>query len=113
MRGENRRNHLPNINEAMPRNRRCRDTRVWRYPICGGMEVYVGNLKAVILDIDGTLVLSNDAHALAYAEAAAALGIKSDFNKIRRLIGKGGDKLIPEAFGFELETDLGRKLDEL
>src|SRR5688572_6310189 len=71
-------------------------------------------VNAVLLDIDGTLLLSNDAHASAFVEAAIALGInKADFNKVRRLIGKGGDKLIPEAFGVESKSDLGKKLDEL
>jgi len=69
-------------------------------------------VHAVIFDIDGTLLLSNEAHARAYVEAAAALGIKADFTKIRCLIGKGGDKLIPEAFGFEQHSELGKELDQ-
>jgi len=69
--------------------------------------------KTVILDIDGTLLSSNDAHARAYADAAQSLGITPDFEKIRRLIGKGGDKLLPEAFGISAESDLGEHLDEL
>jgi beta-phosphoglucomutase-like phosphatase (HAD superfamily) len=55
----------------------------------------MSQVHAVIFDIDGTLLLSNEAHARAYVEAAAALGVKADFTKIRGLIGKGGDKLIP------------------
>ena len=70
-------------------------------------------IKAVILDIDGTLLDSNDAHAQAFVEAASTLGVASDFKTIRRLIGKGSDKLIPEAFGFDSESDVGKKLDAL
>lgn len=69
-------------------------------------------LSAVILDIDGTLLDSNDAHARAFVEAAAELGLPADYETVRRLIGKGGDKLIPEAFGFEQESEQGRALDQ-
>ena len=69
-------------------------------------------LRLVILDIDGTLLLSNDAHARAFAEAGQRLGLHADFALVRRLIGKGGDKLIPEAFGVDSESELGKKLDE-
>src|SRR5262249_34061589 len=42
-------------------------------------EGEMSQVHAVIFDIDGTLLLSNEAHARAYLEAAAALGIKADF----------------------------------
>ena len=73
----------------------------------------MNKVRAVLLDIDGTLLLSNDAHAQAFVDAAVQLGVPADFSKVRRLIGKGGDKLIPEAFGFEAESDLGKRLDAL
>jgi HAD superfamily hydrolase (TIGR01509 family) len=69
-------------------------------------------VSAVILDIDGTLLLSNEAHARAFVDAAREMGIEADYEKILRLIGMGGDKLIPEAFGFEKESEQGKKLDE-
>jgi HAD superfamily hydrolase (TIGR01509 family) len=68
--------------------------------------------KAVILDIDGTLLLSNDAHARAFVDAAQEIGIEADFEEVRRRIGMGGDKLIPEVFGFEKESREGKKLDK-
>jgi HAD superfamily hydrolase (TIGR01509 family) len=68
-------------------------------------------VRAVILDIDGTLLLSNEAHARAFVDSAREMGIDADFETVRRLIGKGGDKLIPEAFGFEKESERGKKLD--
>jgi HAD superfamily hydrolase (TIGR01509 family) len=68
-------------------------------------------VRAVILDIDGTLLLSNDAHARAFVDSAREMGIDADFDEIRRLIGMGGDKLIPRVFGFEKESDEGSTLD--
>lgn len=69
-------------------------------------------IRAVILDVDGTLIRSNDEHARAFLEAAGELGLaRPPFDEVRRLIGKGGDKLIPEAFGFEKESENGQRLD--
>lgn len=53
-------------------------------------------IRAVLFDIDGTLVDSNDAHAHAWVEAFAEHGIRVDFTTVRRSIGMGGDKLMPE-----------------
>lgn len=52
-------------------------------------------LQGVILDVDGTLVLSNDAHAQAWVEAFAASGYEIRFEQVRPLIGMGGDQIIP------------------
>jgi HAD superfamily hydrolase (TIGR01509 family) len=68
--------------------------------------------KAVILDVDGTLIDSNDAHAGAFVDAGRELGREADFAQVRRLIGKGGDKLIPEAFGVEEESPEGERIAE-
>jgi len=56
-------------------------------------------LKAVLLDVDGTLVDSNDAHAQAWSEVLQHNGYPGTFERVRELIGKGGDKLIPEITG--------------
>jgi len=68
--------------------------------------------RVVLLDIDGTLLLSNDAHARAFVEAGESMGLTAAFVSVRRLIGKGSDKLIPEVFGFDAESEPGKKLDE-
>jgi HAD superfamily hydrolase (TIGR01549 family) len=68
-------------------------------------------LKAVIFDIDGTLIDSVDDHAQAWQEAFAHFGRQIPFEDVRRQIGKGGDQLMPvflsktdlEEFGEELE----------
>jgi len=52
--------------------------------------------QGVILDVDGTLVLSNDAHAHAWVQAFADSGYKVQFEQVRPLIGMGGDKVIPK-----------------
>jgi HAD superfamily hydrolase (TIGR01549 family) len=52
-------------------------------------------VSGVILDVDGTLVLSNDAHARAWVEAFVAYGYDIKFEQIRPLIGMGGDQIIP------------------
>ncbi len=51
--------------------------------------------KAVIFDVDGTLIDSNDEHARAWAEAFAEFGHKVAVADVRRQIGKGSDQLMP------------------
>lgn len=55
----------------------------------------MGRLRGVPLDLDGTLVDNNDAHAHTWVEALAENGIQMPFVKVRRRIGVGGDKLLP------------------
>lgn len=64
-------------------------------------------LQGVILDVDGTLVLSNDAHAQAYVDAFAELGYEVPFDRIRPLIGMGSDQLVPQLLP-ELKDDEGK-----
>ena len=58
-------------------------------------------LHVVLLDIDGTLIDSNDAHTRAWVEGLAAHGYVVPFERIRPLIGMGGDKLLPEVAGLD------------
>jgi beta-phosphoglucomutase-like phosphatase (HAD superfamily) len=51
-------------------------------------------VKAVIFDIDGTLIDSVDMHARAWQETFSRYGVKTDFRAVRDQIGKGGDKLM-------------------
>jgi len=53
-------------------------------------------LKAVLLDVDGTLVDSNDAHAQAWLDIFLKNGYETTFERVRALIGEGGDKLVPQ-----------------
>lgn len=56
-------------------------------------------LHVVLLDIDGTLIDSNDAHARAWVGALAAHGYVVPFEQVRPLIGMGGDKMLPALVG--------------
>ena len=53
-------------------------------------------IKAVIFDVDGTLIDSNDFHAEAWKKAFAEEGYEFPLEKIRQQIGKGADTLLPE-----------------
>ena len=68
-------------------------------------------IKAVIFDVDGTLVDSNDLHVEAWQEAFRGCGKEVAYEKLYEQMGKGGDQLMPvfcsreelERFGSELE----------
>jgi HAD superfamily hydrolase (TIGR01509 family) len=66
--------------------------------------------KVVVLDIDGTLIDSNDAHARAWVDMGREFGREIDFDHVRRLIGMGGDKVLPQVAGLEEETDEGQRM---
>ena len=68
--------------------------------------------KVVLLDIDGTLIDSNDEHARAWVDAGREFGIGIDFAHVRRLIGMGGDKVLPAVTGFEEDDRQGEKIKE-
>jgi HAD superfamily hydrolase (TIGR01509 family) len=67
--------------------------------------------RAVIFDVDGTLVNSNDAHANAWVMALAERGRRVEFSRVRPLIGMGGDKLLPEVAGIAVDSPEGRAID--
>jgi phosphoglycolate phosphatase-like HAD superfamily hydrolase len=64
----------------------------------------------VVLDVDGTLVDSNDAHAHAWVEALAESGIAVPFERVRRAIGMGGDKLLSAVAGIPERSPLGSRI---
>jgi phosphoglycolate phosphatase-like HAD superfamily hydrolase len=69
-------------------------------------------IKAVIFDIDGTLVDSVDLHARAWQEAFAHFGKVIPYDEIRHQIGKGGDQLMPVFLSREELDSFGRDLEE-
>lgn len=70
-------------------------------------------LQGVILDVDGTLVLSNDAHAQAWVDAFAAYGYEVPFEQVRPLIGMGGDQVIPKVMpGLTKDEGDGKAISE-
>jgi HAD superfamily hydrolase (TIGR01549 family) len=72
-------------------------------------------IKAVIFDVDGTLIDSVDAHARAWQKAFEKYGRKIQFYQLRRQVGKGGDTFLPvfltkkeiKEFGKDLEKERG------
>jgi HAD superfamily hydrolase (TIGR01509 family) len=64
-------------------------------------------IKAVLFDVDGTLVDSNDAHAQAWVKAFSENGVAVDPAHVRRCIGMGGDKLMPEVSGLAEDSAKG------
>lgn len=66
--------------------------------------------RAVIFDIDGTLLDSVDLHAAAWQEAFQHFGHDFPLEKIRSQIGKGGDQLLPF---FLSEKEVEEKGEEL
>ena len=67
--------------------------------------------KAVLFDIDGTLIDSNDAHARAWVAALAEAGHEVPFERVRPLIGMGGDRVLPELVpGLTDDTEPGKSI---
>ncbi len=69
-------------------------------------------IKAVIFDIDGTLVDSVDLHAQAWKEAFKHFGKDVPYQQVRHQIGKGGDQLMPVFFSREELEEFGEELEE-
>jgi len=68
-------------------------------------------VRVVLLDIDGTLIDSNDAHAQAWVDTFREAGRDDiSFERVRPLIGMGSDKLLPTVAGVEKESAEGKRL---
>ena len=70
------------------------------------------DIKAVLLDMDGTLVDSNEGHVQAWVEAFKRGGYDVSPEKVRKLVGMGADNLIPEAVGISKDTKKGEQLSK-
>lgn len=58
-----------------------------------------GPRPGVLFDMDGTLVDTNYLHALAWSRALRDAGEWAPMNAIHRLVGMGGDQLVPRLLG--------------
>jgi HAD superfamily hydrolase (TIGR01549 family) len=65
---------------------------------------------AVIFDVDGTLVDTNYQHTIAWFRAFREHGVTVPNWRIHRAIGMGGDRLVTEVAGDEVEEKLGDAL---
>lgn len=70
-------------------------------------------IRGMILDVDGTLLMSNDAHTWSFVRSFAQHGYEIPFERIRPLIGMGGDKLLPALVpGLSSEKGQGKDISE-
>jgi HAD superfamily hydrolase (TIGR01509 family) len=68
--------------------------------------------KTLLFDVDGTLIDSNGAHAESWARALREQGIEVDVSAIRRMIGMGGDKILPAVAHVSEDSDGGREISD-
>jgi HAD superfamily hydrolase (TIGR01509 family) len=70
------------------------------------------HIEAILCDIDGTLVDSNDKHAECWIEAFAHFDKKVEWDTIRKQIGKGGDLLVPDTLNAREMRRFGEDLQK-
>jgi HAD superfamily hydrolase (TIGR01549 family) len=68
--------------------------------------------KAIVFDIDGTLLDSVDLHAQAWQEAFQHFGHEIPFEQIRSQIGKGGDQLLPVFLSEQEIKERGKEIEK-
>jgi HAD superfamily hydrolase (TIGR01509 family) len=69
--------------------------------------------RVLIFDVDGTLVDSTYQHAIAWQRAFAACGLSIPAWQLHRQVGKGGDRLVPDVAGTQVEREHGERLRNL
>ena len=68
-------------------------------------------IKAVIFDIDGTLVDSNELHVTAWGEVLRQAGHSFERERLHAQIGKGGDNYVPALLPDASECEVDRIKD--
>lgn len=69
-------------------------------------------IEGLLLDLDGTLIDSNDAHARAWLDALSEQEIRTSYDSVRKLIGMGGDQLLPRIANIDKESAQGQHIDQ-
>lgn len=72
------------------------------------MAEMTARIRAILFDIDGTLLDSNGAHAHAWLDALRGVGKSVPLDVLRTKIGMGGDKLLADVAGIDHESTLGK-----
>jgi HAD superfamily hydrolase (TIGR01549 family) len=70
----------------------------------------MGRIRSILLDVDGTLIDSNDAHARAWVDAFREFGKHVQYVEVRRRVGMGGDKLMPQVSGISEDSAEGQQI---
>ncbi len=70
----------------------------------------MGCFAAALLDVDGTLIDSNDQHAHSWVETFAEHDIEVTYDRVRQMIGMGGDRLIDEVTGFAKDDKRSKQI---
>jgi HAD superfamily hydrolase (TIGR01509 family) len=76
------------------------------------MSPRLARLRGVLLDVDGTLLDSNGAHASAWADVLSDAGYNIRPEHVRPLVGMGGDKVVPILTGFDHESPQGKRFSD-
>lgn len=69
-------------------------------------------IRGVILDVDGTLIDSNHAHAQSWCDILGRHGFEVPYDQVRRKIGMGGDKLLKLLTGIDKESEEGSEMSK-
>ncbi len=69
-------------------------------------------ISAFVFDLDGTLVDSNEAHVASWERAFRHFGKRFSLEQLRRQVGKGSDKYLPEFLSAEELRRFGKELDD-
>jgi HAD superfamily hydrolase (TIGR01509 family) len=69
-------------------------------------------IKAVIFDVDGTLIDTVDLHAACWVEALGHFDVEVPFDDMRWLIGKGGDQILHGLLPPDMIEQQGQAIQE-
>ena len=69
-------------------------------------------IQAIIFDLDGTLIDSNEAHVLAWDRTFRHFGKIFPIDQLRKHIGKGADQYLPEFLSPEELRTIGKEIDK-
>jgi HAD superfamily hydrolase (TIGR01549 family) len=69
-------------------------------------------IRAVVFDLDGTLVDSNELHVLAWQGTFRHFGKEFPIERLREQIGKGGDQYLPEFLSEREMQEFGEEAEK-